>query len=891
MIEQNDSFLEASEIDPELAAIVRALTDRMAAGEQLDPKSILAEHPDQADALRELIPTLQAVAEAGRKPSESSQPNEAPAPEIRALGDFKIVREIGRGGMGIVYEALQLSLGRRVALKVLPFAGMLDERRLARFQNEARAAATLQHQHVVPVFFVGSERGVNFYAMQLIDGISVAEMVGALRASEVEETSPEASTQRNVAALEPTSTWSAERRLRRSVYFRTVAEAVRCAAEAIDHAHQYGVLHRDVKPGNLLLDRSGKLWVTDFGLARLEGDAGLSLTGDLAGTLRYLPPEVVQAQRPAVDQRADVYSLGATLYEMLVLQPAFDEADRAKLLRQILVDDPTPLGEIDPSVPPELQTIVQRAMEKRPDDRFASAQLLADELQRFLDHRPLKTKPPGLAARSAKWCRRHPSIVSAGAAATLVAVVALAVLVGVLTQNQNRLQAAFAAERDERRRADENLRLAKQAVDEWYVRFAEEHLDDQPGMTDDQLALLEKAAEFYSLYSAREAEADYRKDQAATLNRLAQLQHKLADLNGAEQSIAQAISIARQLASQAPNSLDARLLLADCLQTSASLHNQRGNFEREYELSEHALGELNQLSQEVRSNANWRLGVARLHRRLSVCGQRLGRLQEADAHAEQAAAEIADLLRESPDDWELQRERAFCLENQVALRLKRDSPLTITAELRDGFSREDTAKMYREVLAAAADWLKREPRSVAARSNLYHVSQLAGSLLPDDEAEAALRRNLRTAEELRAEFPERAVLYSRMVSHAYHVLEHFYSRRGRDVDALEAARGDLANQQASRELTSPKDYKLRAGAHRVAATALVRLKRYDEARSSYEASIELLETGLARIAAGEIGPETEAESLQRDLETSRQGLRQAVSGPGESTTAVPSFRE
>ena len=176
-------------------------------------------------------------------------------------------------------------------------------------------------------------------------------------------------------------------------YFRTIARLGIQAAEALDHAHQNGILHRDIKPANLLVDDAGKLWITDFGLARIEADAGMTMTGDLLGTLRYMSPEQALAKRVVVDHRSDIYSLGVTLYELLTLQPAFAGDDRQELLRQIAFEEPQPPRQINAHIPQDLETIVLKAIEKNPADRYATAQELADDLQRFIANKPIKARP------------------------------------------------------------------------------------------------------------------------------------------------------------------------------------------------------------------------------------------------------------------------------------------------------------------------------------------------------------------------------------------------------------------------------------------------------------------------------------------------------------------
>jgi serine/threonine protein kinase len=326
--------------------------------------------------------------------------------------------------MGVVYEAEQVSLGRRVALKVLPFAATMDPRQLQRFANEARAAAGLHHTNIVPVYGVGCERGVHYYAMQFIDGRTLADLIaqqGGQAPSQAPTAAP--SEAAGSATTAPPAAQATGVAPRDAAYFRQVAEWGIQAAEALDHAHQLGVVHRDVKPANLLVDGAGRLWVTDFGLAQMQNDTRVTLTGDLVGTLRYMSPEQALAQRVVIDHRTDIYSLGATLYELLALRPAFPGNDRQELLRQISFEEPRRLRRHDRAIPRELETVVLKAMERSPQDRYATAQELARDLRRWLEDRPILARPPSWRQVAWKWARRHKPLVGAAAAVLLVALV------------------------------------------------------------------------------------------------------------------------------------------------------------------------------------------------------------------------------------------------------------------------------------------------------------------------------------------------------------------------------------------------------------------------------------------------------------------------------------
>jgi serine/threonine protein kinase len=417
----------ASSGDAELTRVLEAYLTDLEAGRPVDPDRLLADHPAIADRLRACLASLHLVEEEGGIFGAEPPGMAEHGPGLGQLGDFRIIREVGRGGMGIVYEAEQISLGRRVALKVLPFAAALDARQLQRFKNEAQAAAHLQHTNIVPVHYVGCERGVHFYAMQYIEGQTVAALIRELRqhagkdrgGSRIEDRGwrivdrgskrPEAcGTIEDRAPGNDTKPGSSLSSILYppSSFFRRVAYLGVQAAEALEHAHQLGIIHRDIKPANLLVDVHGHLWVADFGLARLGNDAGLTMTGDLLGTLRYMSPEQALAQHRLADPRTDVYSLGVTLYELLTLEPAYNGRSREEVLRQIAFEEPRPPGRVNPAIPAELETIVLKAMAKNAEERYATAQELADDLRRFQEDKPIKAKRPALAMRFRKWARR-----------------------------------------------------------------------------------------------------------------------------------------------------------------------------------------------------------------------------------------------------------------------------------------------------------------------------------------------------------------------------------------------------------------------------------------------------------------------------------------------------
>ena len=445
------SSQSSADADAAFAVFFAEIAERIRRGEMVEPEEACAHHPEWVNRLRDLLPMIEQV-----NGFRHSVRMAASSDVDSSLGDFHSLREIGRGGMGIVYEAIQVSLNRRVALKILPRIATADSRKIQRFLAEAKAAACLEHPHIVPVHTVGCEDGVYYYAMQLIEGQTAAEVITRTR----------------------------EKGLR--LTFSKAAELARQAAEALQFAHEHGVVHRDIKPSNLLIEELGWLWIADFGLARFPGASDLTETGMLIGTLRYMSPEQTVADRKLVDHRSDVYSLGATLYEMITLQPVHASDDRLELLHQIGEIEPTAPRGIDRAIPVDLETIVMKAIAKDPADRYATAGELAEDLGRFLDHRPVVARPPSVIGRASRYARRHRTAVTASALVALLAIVSLAVaafwranLVG--QHNIELLSTLSRVERDEasirRLLYASEIRLAQQEFAAGQVEFVQDVLE------------------------------------------------------------------------------------------------------------------------------------------------------------------------------------------------------------------------------------------------------------------------------------------------------------------------------------------------------------------------------------------------------------------------------
>ncbi len=512
---------------------------RFRRGEQPSLKEYADRYPELAEDIRALFPALVKMEQVEgvrqvEDANEATGDSWAANPSVRQFGDYRILREIGRGGMGVVYEAEQISLGRRVALKVLPGQVSSDRKVLERFRREARAAARLHHTNIVPVFEVGREGDVAYYAMQFIQGLGLNTVITELRRlldrassqpqiksalenltlqprgehprrdiegptqsegvevsavlqyiltgriepglepagapeptlakahaggiatpretgkegqvakfdpaltrtetgsaiagdetdphwehSPAPDSSPFGSPSSSSAVLPGGAQLSSVGSGRRG-YFRSLAQIGRQVAGGLAYAHARGIVHRDIKPSNLLLDTAGVVWITDFGLAKGEDD-GLTTTGDILGTLRYMAPERFRGQG---DARADVYALGLTLYELLTLRPAYASADRLKLIEQVKAEEPVRPRSLDHRIPRDLETIVLKAIEKDPKARYQTAEAMGEDLGRFLADEPIKARQVGAVERYWRWARRNPVIATLGGVLTAVLLVA-----------------------------------------------------------------------------------------------------------------------------------------------------------------------------------------------------------------------------------------------------------------------------------------------------------------------------------------------------------------------------------------------------------------------------------------------------------------------------------
>ena len=472
-----------SDRDP-LDSLAEEFLARYRAGERPSIAEFAQRLPGREDEVREFLPALVEMEELKPISGEMTGDYRVPHPESAhpsRVGDYRILRLVGRGGMGAVYEAVQESLGRHVALKLLPADSFADPARLERFRREARSAAQLHHTNIVPVFGVGEDNGQHFYAMQFISGhpldavieevrrlkertfvgtqravseVAVALLTGTMANPRVDQ--PNANlTERDQSHQMNGSSSGSNPALSGSLsdggrhYWTTIARLGSQVADALSYAHAQGVLHRDIKPANLLLDLQGTVWVTDFGLAKSNDSDNLTQTGDVVGTLRYLAPERFDG---AGDHRADIYAIGLTLYELLTLRPAFQANTRAKLVEQAVAANPPRPRSIDPTVPRDLETVVLKAIARDPAMRYQSAAALADDLRRYMEDRPVRARRATTSEQFVRWCRRNPAV------AALLATVLFVTTAGAGVASYFAARASDRAEEANRERAKAFIR-------------------------------------------------------------------------------------------------------------------------------------------------------------------------------------------------------------------------------------------------------------------------------------------------------------------------------------------------------------------------------------------------------------------------------------------------
>lgn len=628
----------ASELDAEadgererLAQILDEYLVGLERGEPIEPAELLARHPAMAEKLRGYLSGLALFQQAASipPPPPAMLPMLGGASNGTVLGDFRLLREIGRGGMGIVYEAEQMSLGRRVAVKLLPLSASINDKQIARFKHEAQAAAQIDHPHIVPVFAIGQENLIHYFAMQLIGGESLAELVAELRDE----------------ASAPTETLD---------HVLAVARMGMQAAAALDAAHEIGVVHRDIKPSNLLLDEKGKVWVTDFGVARCKSSDALTETGYVVGSMPYMSPEQALGKTALVDHRTDIYSLGITLYELATLRHPCEGAAHAETAIEYSRSQWQRPRAWNHSIPADFEVIVLKAMAEDRDDRYATARELAEDLRRFLEGEPILARPPSLATRVEKWARRHQRTVAASLSALALALIGVIVSLVLISGERAKKDAAYQQARQSNskaeinyRRAEAKFRQTREVLDRFGARVNQMLANDLPGAEGVRRKLLAEMLPYYRDF-AREAAHDpsLQADLALTYSKIGYLAEQTGSLEEAERAYRDAQDIFQQLVDRQPSDQQHQRSLALCYNNLGQVLQKRGDMPAAQTALQRALAMQQALAKSSVVATEVQPELATTNVNLGLLCSQLNNKQQAALHY-QAAITIQESIRQA----------------------------------------------------------------------------------------------------------------------------------------------------------------------------------------------------------------------------------------------------
>jgi tetratricopeptide (TPR) repeat protein len=623
-------------LDEVLAEYLRAVD----AGQQPNRGDLAARYPEleaylaEQDKMEQWMGPLRSVSQAAnlgdtfstfhsaKALEESVTDSAGPRPVTLSLDDYELLEPIARGGMGVVYKAKDRRLNRLVALKMLLTESGLTPNEAQRFRNEAEAVALLDHPNIVPIYAVGEQGGQPYLSMKLLEGGSLADQPSRFAASP-----------------------------------REAARLLVPIARAVHYAHQRGILHRDLKPGNVLLDREGQPHVTDFGLAKRVGAAARDLTqsGAIVGTPPYMAPEQTAGRKAAVTTAADVYGLGAILYALLTGRPPFEGETVLETLEQVCTQTPEPPRKSNPAVDRDLELICLKCLEKEPPRRYTSAEALADELQRYLDGKPLAlTRPVGTAERLWRWCRRKPV---PAALLTTIALL-LASVATVYTVGYFQLKAANRLEHASRVRAEENLQVALAAV-AYFTRVSEDPRLRTRGLEQLRGDMWRSARDFYAQLARHQV--DDPRLEAERARAFLQLGHILALLGSPGEALdshRQAQEIFTRLSREHPGVPEYEDGYAQALLEQGTLHQLAKNYSVAQDVLDEALPIRQRLAEEHPDVPDYQQGLARTYHQLARLYQVTDKTPQARTTYETALRTFEQMTREHPEQPLLRELRA-----------------------------------------------------------------------------------------------------------------------------------------------------------------------------------------------------------------------------------------
>ncbi len=652
-----DERTESDSKNEALQALVADCLDRMEREGSRALDAFCAEHADHASAIRQRVEMLQAMGLVG---SGSEHPEDDAFPE--RLGDFRLLRRLGGGGMGVVYLAIQESLGREVALKLVRPETLYFPGARERFRREAEAVARLQHPSIVPVFTVGEEKGIPFFAMERVHGVSLSTVIAKLAGKNPSDlgvrdfaAALDACLRESgvLAATDPPVDPDALGRSLVEACFRIALQA----AEALEHAHSRGVLHRDMKPSNLMITADGRVRLVDFGLAVLQGSERITRSGSQLGSMAYMPPEQVRGLADQIGAPSDVYSLGATLYETLALVAPFEDTYVDALQLRILTEPPTPLQRINGTIPWDAETVCLTTLEKDPARRYATATEFANDLRNVLELRPIRAKRPGPLLRMRRFAQRHP-------AWTVTALLGTLVVLGGPLGYAIQQKSAHAAIEKEKDRAEANLDRAFEAVDRMLVRLSDERLVRIPRMATVRSEVLKDALSIcqQALQSQTDS-VDAQYHAAEMYRRVANIETSLGELDAAISAYESAERLFATSLSRFPNAHSGRLALAILRWKRARALHEAGRDAQSMPLWHESLDAIAAIAGEQPDDLDALTSLAQCANDLAGVEVDFGKRDESLALRRRSLAAIDQVLARTPDDPDAQFRKASYLAN------------------------------------------------------------------------------------------------------------------------------------------------------------------------------------------------------------------------------------
>lgn len=810
-----DRVSDASEREQRLDELATAYLKAQEAGQTPDRQALLDSNPELASELREFFADqdrLERLAASPLLPDTNRTPlpkrtNGGPGsllpPPPRSFGEYTVLAALGQGGMGVVWKARQRRPDRLVALKMFRAGDLASPTDVQRFRNEAEVIAQLDHPHILPVYEVGEHDGVHYFSMKLVEGGSLAAHPDSYRADP-----------------------------------RSAARLLATIARAVHYAHQRGILHRDLKPSNILLDSEGQPHVSDFGLAkRVETDSSLTQSGTLVGTPSYMAPEQTSGNKGAVTTATDVYGLGAVLYALLTGRPPFVGETVLETMEQVKNREPVPPRRINPKVDRDLETICLKCLQKEPNRRYESAQVLAEDLERWLKGEPIRARRAGRWERLRKWVRRRPALASL----IMVSILAVLGLLAGLLWHDAQLEEAARREHDqaeqarrERDAAEESRRWARQAVDDMYTEVAEKWLQRQPRLQPLQRDFLEKALRFYQhdaeqdgavsavqqrtgmayyrlggiqrmlgrhkealegdrkaltifqkLHADAPQEAVYRYQLSACYHALGLELKDTGKLSEADQVLQQAIALCQRLLLDFPDRPQFRDHLAACRITHAGLLADTGRVPEAERAYRETLDMLEKSVGRSSADPKYRNTLATTYDLLSCLLVNIGRPREAEPIIRKALAILEKLATEHPGEPEYRGRWATNLQNLG------------TVLIRSGRARE-AQEVYRQALTIETKLVADFPAVPGYRFDLATTQSNFGVLLraagQREEAMKSYEQAIAGMKTLAARFPN-VILYRRHLGTFHGNMGNLLGDMGRHREREEAYRRALEIQR------------------------------------------------------------------------------------------------